>query len=228
VATIHQWHRADKRSGDAQVARGVLFECIASPAGIANVSLVRLPEDERDACQLVLPNPQPGQMFAQNLSPFVNRGCRRAAQHAYEAALDRNPDLTEAKLRLGLMAVRSASRADADRERTLSEIAERAPEVSERYLATMSLGLAAEKRGDLSVAVQRYRQAVATAPNWASARSGLAAALTMSGQTEDARRVLDVGSAASDDAWYRYPCEILTPRVSAELRRRAGAREERH
>jgi hypothetical protein len=78
------------------------------------------------------------------------------------------------------------------------------------------------------VAVQRYRQAVATAPNWASARSGLAAALTMSGQTEDARRVLDVGSAASDDAWYRYPCEILTPRVSAELRRRAGAREERH
>jgi hypothetical protein len=126
----------------------------------------------------------------------------------------------EAQLRLAYLKIRQPRLTPLkDDDPKLSELSSVAGDVRFGYLASMFLGLAAEKRTDLSAAAVRYERARAVGPQWPSARYALASVLFQQGHWELAQELLQGGSQVDlSDPWYGFACTIMTTDALAELR----------
>jgi hypothetical protein len=217
----NEWVSESPRGGDPRLARGVLLECLASPRGQV-VPAALLPREEREACgAAIASNPAPGRVITQYLTPKLNYGCSTGAEREYRAALSRNPDLAEARVRLAFLALRRGDQPGSQDERALAGVGQARADTQLAYLSSMSLGLLEERRHNPSGAAAHYERARAIGPGWPSASYAIAAMFLQQRAAEQARDLL-VAKTSSDrsDPWYRYSCEVITASVATELERR--------
>lgn len=133
---------------------------------------------------------------------------QRKARDLLRRALDRDPTLGAAHLRLGRLLAREGRLDDAEKELVA---AESAPDADTRGLADLFRGGLREARGDLAGAEALYRDAIRILPHTQAAQIALAHVLEASGRTGAARRlVMEVlrPSWRRDpfaDPWWRYP-----------------------
>ena len=152
------------------------------------------------------------------------RGCERGAKQAYERALDRDASLAEPALRLAYLAIHQSrtSPLKKDDERLVA-LSKGHLDTRVTFLATMFLGIGAEKRGDLPGSQSRYEAARALAPAWPSARYALSAVLVQQGRTESARDLLgSEGRQDAGDPWYGYSCTLMTSEALEKLQEWTG------
>lgn len=134
------------------------------------------------------------------------KGDLKDAERAYRNALSAEPDLVEARLRLGRVLA-----LDGDTEgavRVLAEIGE-GSEAAYRYLARMFEGDLCERRGDAAEAERRYLAATALLPRAQSAYMALAHVRHSTGAraaaAADVRATtLDTSVPDSGDPWFGY------------------------
>jgi hypothetical protein len=130
------------------------------------------------------------------------------AERLFQRAVDRNPGLTEARLRLGrVMSLRGWTTAA---EAMLSDLAHTAADPRQRYLAALFLGWVYERRHRVAEAEAAYRLAVETLPTAQTSRVALAALLDRGGDATLAPPILlpDVEGSSSkaegEEPWAAY------------------------
>jgi len=133
----------------------------------------------------------------------------RDAEHRFSEALDDDPALLEARLRLGWVLVR---RGRAEEARGLLEtVAETPGDKNRRTLAWLFLGRVYEEAGDTAAAVEAYRRAIEIAPRFQAPHIALALALEHGAGDEAARAILvpffleRSRSWVRADPWNDYP-----------------------
>jgi tetratricopeptide (TPR) repeat protein len=221
-SATRRWVASSPRNSHAQLARGVLLECVAARGTASLVNL--LSKEDSEVCgfngALRSEELRPGQSRTLYLTPIATLGCEKAARQAYERALSRDPSLAEARLRLAHLVIRQPRLIPLKNDDPkLIELSSAAPDVRIGFLASMFLGLAAEKRNDLAAAAIRYERARVVGPEWASARYALGSVLLQQGRAEPARDLLrGAAEPHPSDPWYGYACRIMTSEVLSELR----------
>ena len=143
---------------------------------------------------------------------FLDLAAKRPsrAAKAFDDALKIDSSLVEARMR----AARIRAPKDTQAARELERLAEGAEKMPFPYLAAMSRAEAAQMQRDVQGALRWYERAMALEPR------STAAAIAL--------RALRPGGAVAfadlrtDDPYYSYPCIVLTPAVSAELRARGN------
>jgi tetratricopeptide (TPR) repeat protein len=152
---------------------------------------------------------------------FPFNGDLKDAERAYRHALAAQPDLFEARLRLGRVLTLRGDTGGA--VRLLAEIGESA-EREHRYLARMFEGDAFERMGNDAEAERRYLAATALLPEAQSAHLGLAQVRHKRGARAEAAESLRAtthGKTAPDtsEPWFRYSCGLSrhTSRYLEEL-----------
>jgi tetratricopeptide (TPR) repeat protein len=134
---------------------------------------------------------------------------REEAEARFRRALQNEPALLEARLRLGSVLLLEERPSDA--EPVLRDVAERARDDAQRYLALLFLGRARESQGDADEAASLYRHAVETWPESQAARLALARCLEGSAGPSAARPRVKASLLASrkpdraPDPWWLYP-----------------------
>lgn len=113
------------------------------------------------------------------------------AREAYEGALALNPELVEARLRLGRVLWRLGRLPEADQALRAAVLGVKGPLLS---LAHLFLGQCLEDSGDLESAVEEYRKAIALRPETQTGAVALAHALFLRGDGEAAREVLEIAA----------------------------------
>ena len=133
----------------------------------------------------------------------------RDAERRFWKAVDDDPALLEARLRLGWVLV---LRGRAEKARPFLEtVAETPGDPGRRALAWLFLGRAHEKRKDTRAAVEAYRRAIEIAPHFQAPHIALAHVLEEGSGDEAARAVLlpffleRTRSWVRDDPWNDYP-----------------------
>ncbi len=128
------------------------------------------------------------------------------AEADYQQALALDPDLFEARLRLGRVRLlqKRAEEALPDLERVATET----PRPAQRYLARLFEGRAREKLGDFAGAVAAFRAAVALAPGAQTGLLALGRALDRVGDPVGAQQAFEMASRgeAAFDPWLGYQC----------------------
>jgi len=127
---------------------------------------------------------EPGETQRLTSSPYgvFNAEYVRLAEGALRDAIRLQPDLTEARLRLGHLLMLLGRTADAKRELTAAGTHARGRRQSfEGYLAHLFLGHALEREGRLNAAVQAYANASAFKPRAPAARIATGQALLTAG-----------------------------------------------
>jgi len=223
---VQAWLRDEPDSAGAQLARGVLLECLASPGRPADASLAMLSRQDRDACGVDLGRTEvrPGMVVWYPDLPAGTR-CGVPARQAYEAALRRTP-LPEARLRLAHLTLQQSGKPlPSEQRQELRALAGQDLGRPLSYLTWLFLGRDSERRGDANGADEAFGAAIAVEPRWSSARTAAASARFERGDFDAARTLLGAGAELTDDPWYSYPCRILTGEVRDALDRwmaRAG------
>jgi tetratricopeptide (TPR) repeat protein len=128
------------------------------------------------------------------------------AEADYQRAIALDPNLFEARLRLGRVRL-SQGRAE-EALPDLERVATEAPRPAQRYLARLFEGRARERLGDLKGAVDAYRAAVAQAPGAQAGVLALGRALGRAGDPAGAQLAFDSSSrgGAAADPWLGYQC----------------------
>ena len=126
------------------------------------------------------------------------------AAAAYEHALDLNPDLEAARLRLARTLHELGHLDEAEGE--LHGVLDEASGTAVQYLTHLFLGDLHESRGDLELAVDEYRAAVAIHAESSSGQLALSHALLRSGERRAAAASVRAALAAArrDDLWLSY------------------------
>jgi tetratricopeptide (TPR) repeat protein len=133
---------------------------------------------------------------------------QKEARDLLRRALDRDPTLAAARLRLGRLLAQEGRLDDAEKELVAAESAR---DADTRCLAELFHGGVREAGGDLAGAEALYRDAIRTLPHTQAARIALAHLLEASGRTGAARRVVMEVLRSSwrrdpfADPWWRYP-----------------------
>jgi tetratricopeptide (TPR) repeat protein len=141
-----------------------------------------------------------------------------SAEWAFRRALEADPGLGEARLRLGRVRVLQGRPAEAIAD--LQQVARVDGSLRRRYLARLFEGRAQEKRGDIQAAARAYRDAVAIEPEGQSAWIGLGRALDILGRADEAQEALAAALGTGrqrGDPWWSYPrgdTESLEPLVA--------------
>ena len=219
---VRAWITSEPRNAKAQMARGVLLECLASPQLADGFLPDMLPPGDREECQAGLPVQSYSAGFLSSswrLKPMNVAGCRRAAMSSYIRVLSREPTSPEAQLRTAAHVVKSSWPPPKADDARLVKLVNSEADPQVRFLALLFLGLGAERRMDLSAARARYEAARSINPAWISAQHSIASTLLQQGRFDLAQEALPVESRPDQsDPWYSYPCRILTHDVLAELR----------
>jgi tetratricopeptide (TPR) repeat protein len=142
------------------------------------------------------PNLQDPRVIAMAMSTQARRRIVMA-EHRYRDALEIDPSLTEARIRLGrTLALRNERTARQELEKAMAEPA--APR--EKHLAHLFLGAISEFEHDLPAARDHYAAAVQIYPGAQSALVALSYTYSMTGREADARGVMSsVGADDNDD-----------------------------
>jgi len=120
------------------------------------------------------------------------------AEHAYQDALEIDPTLAEARVRLGRMLSLRHELKPARRELEAAEAA--APDPRTKHLAHLFLGALSEVEQNLPAARDHYAAAAQLFPRAQTALVALSYAFALTGREGEARRVLaDIGSGDGDD-----------------------------
>jgi tetratricopeptide (TPR) repeat protein len=133
------------------------------------------------------------------------------AESAYRRALAGQPDLVEARVRLGrVLTLRGAID---ESLRVLGAIGA-GEDAESRYLARLFEGEALERSGKVAEAEQRYFAAFAAVPRAQSARLALARLRHLNGQRAEATATVrataeDRGAADDTDPWFWYTRGLL-------------------
>ena len=141
--------------------------------------------------------------------PF--KGDLQDAESAYRRALAGQPDLVEARVRLGrVLTLRGAID---ESIRVLGAIGT-GEDAESRYLARLFEGEALERSGNVAEAEQRYFAAFAAVPRAQSARLALARLRHLNGQRAEAAATVratadDRGAAEDTDPWFWYTRGLL-------------------
>jgi tetratricopeptide (TPR) repeat protein len=135
------------------------------------------------------------------------------AEADYQQALALDPDLFEARLRLGR--VRLAQDRPEEALPDLERVATEAPRPAQRYLARLFEGRAKAKLGDLAGAVAAFRAAVAQAPGAQAGLLALGRALDRIGDPAGAQQAFELASRgeAAFDPWLGYQCGAQPERI---------------
>jgi tetratricopeptide (TPR) repeat protein len=110
------------------------------------------------------------------------------ARRDLEAALALDPELHEARLRLGRVLWRLEKPQEA--RPVLQDLLQRKPDPWERYLGHLFLGRVLQDTGDRPGAIEQYRSALAIDPDAQAAAVALSEALLLSGRPAEAREIL--------------------------------------
>jgi tetratricopeptide (TPR) repeat protein len=126
------------------------------------------------------------------------------AEARYRRALKLDPELDEARLRLGRVRLLEGRTHEALRD--LEQVAAEARDVRQRYLARLFEGRARESLGDLAGAAAAYREATAHSPEGQTGILALGRALDRLGDAAGAQEALERASAAQgpQDPWWDY------------------------
>jgi tetratricopeptide (TPR) repeat protein len=154
------------------------------------------------------------------------RSHRSQAQKRLREAIAVEPDLFEARLRLGRLASLTGDAASAAIE--LATVARRSPDPGQRYLAHLFLGADREREGRLELAAREYETSAEMVPDAQTARIALAHVRRVAGDAAGAREVvLPVlrrrwPRPRTDDPWWEYPYSRWSDgeRLLEELRTR--------
>jgi tetratricopeptide (TPR) repeat protein len=128
------------------------------------------------------------------------------AEAAFRSALAADPGLSEARLRLGRVRLLRGQPREAIAE--LQRVAREDGSPRRQYLARLFEARAHEKSGDVELAVQAYRAAVAVEPQGQSARIGLGRTLDLLGRRGEAQEALAAAlgpERGRGDPWWTYP-----------------------
>ena len=173
---VRQWSNDSPRDAGTQLARGVLLECLALPTSRMGMAWSLLSKEDADACGTPA-TPRGEDLRAGRVQtlywtpPLAMLGCRSAAKRAYQRAVERDERLVEARLRLAyLTIVQPRTSPSHDDDPGLLRLLKENLNRQYRFLATLFLGLGAERRNDFPLAASRYEEARAIAPEWKSAR----------------------------------------------------------
>lgn len=169
------------------------------------------------------PSPGAGRGAVSPQTPRKETLLQRARER-YEKALSLDPELVEARLRLGRLQG-NAGRSDAARRNLALAVTQAEGPVL--YLARLFLGRILEEAGDLDSAIEHYRRAAEPEPLPQAANVALAHALALRGDTGAAREVLAAALARAgrrggeDPYWFYF---VGSPTVGEALfeRLRAG------
>lgn len=194
ASAVRTWKDARSAGAAPYLAEGVLFDCVSRMTG------VRTP---------VLSGEKPTPFFFD-----LADGRPVRAVEAFERALQRDPNLHEARFR----AARIRARSDAAAARTLEALASDSSNPLLAYLSAVSRAEAAAVKSDSELAAVWYKRAQAIHPKSAAAAIGLASVGSV--------QSLGVAEIDSSDPYYQYPCRILSKDVDEQLaaRIRAGAK----
>ncbi len=197
-AAFLRWESAartwkDERGAGAApyLAEGVLFDCLGRMTG------VRTPV-----------------LRGEKSTPFffdLADGRPGRAVEAFERALQRDPDLHEARFR----AARIRARSDAAAAKTLEALASDSSNPLLAYLSAVSRAEVAAVKSDLALAAVWYKRAQAIHPASAAAAIGLASVGSL--------QSLSLAEVDSNDPYYLYPCRIVTKAVDEQLAARIVA-----
>ena len=146
-------------------------------------------------------------------------GTLREAERRFREALEDDPTLVEARLRLGWVLVRRGQPGEA--RPLLEAVATTAPTPDRRALAWLFLARAHETLEDVPSAVGAYRRAVAIAPQLQAAQLGLAHAMEQSAGDEAARATIVPFFLERSRSWVRADPWSEYPFGPPELRYRA-------
>ncbi len=130
------------------------------------------------------------------------------ASDLYQQALDRDPEHSEARLRLGCVEL---MRGHTDEGLELLQwVTDHVREPDLVYLAHLFIGRELKRSGDLDGALASYRAALEIDPMGQAAYIATSHALRMSGRPTEAAEVLTGGLATrrpelTRDSWWRYP-----------------------
>ncbi len=198
--------------------------CIPQAEQWARMGLKRLPKDgallltlgtvlETTAFLTVVPAPRSAIQGSQAVRRFEAQTSRLSAMWAevrrtFEQAVAADPDLHEARLRLGRVLSR-LNRLEPARAR-FEEVLERSSDQVLLYLAHLFLGRIHEDQNRLVEAANEYQAALAIRPLSESAPAALSHALLLMGDVEAAREALDsglerVGPGVEVDPYKVYP-----------------------
>lgn len=169
------------------------------------------------------PPPSDGRAAVSRQAPRKETVLQRARER-YEKALALDPELIEARLRLGRMQGNAGHSKAARKNLAVAVTQAQGPVL---YLARLFLGRILEEDGDLDSAIEHYRRAAEPEPLPQAANVALAHALALKGETGAARDVLAAalaraGSRGGEDPYWFY--FVGSPTVGEGLfeRLRAG------
>jgi tetratricopeptide (TPR) repeat protein len=228
-----------KRAYLGMAGQAMWSHCFGEAAGWARSGLKHFPKDpslllaegvaaEARAFFTMAPAPPvmgltPASLRKREALKAELRDLRESARQSFEEAASADPNLVEARLRLGrvLWRLGRPEPARAAFEAVLAKYAE-APQ---QYLAHLFLGRILEDRGELAGAEEHYRQALAMQPLSEIAAVAVSHARFLQGDVEEARHLLSAGLEAvrtrrDFDPWMSYllPQTPGGERILAELR----------
>jgi VWFA-related protein len=153
-------------------------------------------------------------------------GVLRDAEKYYRRAIETDPDLEEAHLRLGRVLQQRGGERVEEAARELAWSIEHSSDPYLLYLANLFLGDLHKSNDDFNAAVACYRAAVESEPRWQTAYVSLSYALRANGDRSEARRVmqramrLPVDAPRYIDGYRLYVLGQLhnVPRMLDELR----------
>lgn len=191
---VRQWKQEKGAGAGPRLAEGVLFDCLSRFHGVLTA--------------MVSSEPREGGL---NYDPGTVQAERPArAAKAFEAALEADPTLAEARFRRARLRAAKDARARSE----LETLASGSPGVFS-YLAAISRAETARELEDHDGARRWYTRAAELMPGAPAPQLGLASLAPP--------RPLPFETFLVSDPYYSYPCTVLTEPVGAELSTRVAA-----
>lgn len=189
-STVVHWKKERGSGAAPHLADGVMWDCLSRMGGVVTPP-----------------------MFSElsGLSGYYSdweRARPLLAVKAFDRALKQDSTILEARFRRA----RILAPTDADAARDLERLAAADADPVIAYLSAVSRAEAAVRRKEPPVAIQWYERALTMSPR------STAATIALSLLTRNV--TVELGDLDASDAYYRYPCRILTPAVDSELTRR--------